>query len=266
MEFDKNRLMDNINCLIKEKNLRIGEVEAEVGISKGYLSRMSKEENDTIPTVDLIWNLAQKLGTSVDMLVGGDFSKVNDNLFFIMKYVYKLKTMTDLHDIEWRRVPKAFYEAVERGMQTHPLFVDNERDLRSLFPEEQQENAGGVTQRYNSSFVMSPVTVFDDCFEGTIPGFGMVYIMELFYNSKDEGAVPYTEIVMIEYGDEDAGYGDATTPICATLGKSQELRPSINELITCIKRHEADVQLNQQQKGVISRFLKFGEEEELPFN
>lgn len=266
MEFDKNKLMDNINSLIKEKNLRIGEVEAEVGISKGYLSRMSKEDNDTIPTVDLIWNLAQKLDTSVDMLVGGDFSRVNDNLFFLLKYIYKLKKDTDLHNIEWKRVPKKFYEDIEKGKGAHPLFMPVDDDITAFMSDKEKQKGGFPIQRYKSEFTFETVSVFDDCFEGEINGMGKVYIMELFYNSREEGAVPFTEIVMIEYGDEDAGYGDATTPICATLGKSQELQPSINDLMNCIQRHEADVPLSQQQKSAMSRYLNFGVEEELPFN
>lgn len=260
MDFDKNKLMNNINTLIKENNLRIGEVEADVGISKGYLSRMSKEDNDTIPTVDLIWKLAQKLGTSVDMLVGGDFSKANDNLFFVMKFIYKLKKDTDLHNVEWKRVPKKYYENIVNGALTHPLF---ENDLPSCSKDGEPDIQ---TAHYKSSFTFENVSVFDDCFEGEIEYLGKIFIMELFYNSRDEGAVPFTEIVMLEYGDEDECRGDEIVPICSTLGRSQELMPSINELLTCIKRHEADVPLDQRQKSAISRYLNYGADDELPFN
>ena len=39
MEFEKEKLMKNINFLIKRKNMKIGELEAELGVSTGYLSR-----------------------------------------------------------------------------------------------------------------------------------------------------------------------------------------------------------------------------------
>ena len=95
MEFDRSRLMNNITTLIKEKNIKIGELENSVGISTGYLSKMAKPENESMPGIDLIWKLAEKLGVSVDMLVGGDFSKSNDNLFYLVKFLHELKLETD---------------------------------------------------------------------------------------------------------------------------------------------------------------------------
>lgn len=46
MEFDRARLMNNINTLIKDKNIKIGELENSIGISTGYLSKMSKADNE----------------------------------------------------------------------------------------------------------------------------------------------------------------------------------------------------------------------------
>ena len=55
MEFDRARLMNNINTLIKDKNIKIGELENSIGISTGYLSKMSKADNESMPGIDLIW-------------------------------------------------------------------------------------------------------------------------------------------------------------------------------------------------------------------
>lgn len=41
MEFDKNRLMNNINTLIKERGMKIGSLETEIDISTGYLSSIT---------------------------------------------------------------------------------------------------------------------------------------------------------------------------------------------------------------------------------
>ena len=79
--------------------MKIGSLETEIDISTGYLSRMSKEGNDTMPGIDLIWKLAQKLEVSVDSLVTGDFQRSNDNLFFIMRFLHTLETDTNLHAV-----------------------------------------------------------------------------------------------------------------------------------------------------------------------
>ena len=49
MEFDRSRLMNNITTLIKEKNIKIGELENSVGIITGYISKMAKPENESMP-------------------------------------------------------------------------------------------------------------------------------------------------------------------------------------------------------------------------
>ena len=97
MEFDRARLMNNINTLIKDKNIKIGELENSIGISTGYLSKMSKADNESMPGIDLIWKLAQKLGTSVDMLVGGDFGRSNDNLFQLIRVDRKSTRLSSSH-------------------------------------------------------------------------------------------------------------------------------------------------------------------------
>ena len=53
MEFDRARLMNNINTLIKDKNIKIGELENSIGISTGYLSKMSKADNESMPGIDM---------------------------------------------------------------------------------------------------------------------------------------------------------------------------------------------------------------------
>lgn len=257
MEFDRARLMNNINTLIKDKNIKIGELENSIGISTGYLSKMSKADNESMPGIDLIWKLAQKLGTSVDMLVGGDFDRSNDNLFQLIRVLDKMKKDTDLHNIEWKRIPKEYYEKVKSGEKQHPLFVP---DFMGQTKLEQYS--------YDSDFTTDPVGIFADCFEGDMLEFGKIYIMNLFCNTKDEGATPYTEVILeqpeqeYEHGIEDG----RLIPICSTLGKGQSLEPYINELINCIEKHEADVNLNSEQKSIISAYMNACTDDELPFN
>lgn len=41
-EFNRQRMMENVNELIKEKGLKVGEVESAIGVSTGYISRLTK--------------------------------------------------------------------------------------------------------------------------------------------------------------------------------------------------------------------------------
>ena len=43
MEFDKTIFMNNITYLLKRRNIKIGDLENKIGVSKGYISRINKE-------------------------------------------------------------------------------------------------------------------------------------------------------------------------------------------------------------------------------
>ena len=43
VEFNKQLMLDNISFLLKEFGKKIGELEAEAGVSPGYISRISKD-------------------------------------------------------------------------------------------------------------------------------------------------------------------------------------------------------------------------------
>ena len=68
-EFDIQRLMDNINSIIQQKNIKIGEMESDIGVSPGYISRLTKKGNGAATSADLIWKVAKYLGVSVDFLM-----------------------------------------------------------------------------------------------------------------------------------------------------------------------------------------------------
>lgn len=74
-EFDIQRLMDNINSIIQQKNIKIGEMESDIGVSPGYISRLTKKGNGAATSADLIWKVAKYLGVSVDFLMDGNAAK-----------------------------------------------------------------------------------------------------------------------------------------------------------------------------------------------
>ena len=66
IEFSRQKLAENIMALMQQKKLKIGEVEQQIGISTGYLSKMLKKETDAAPSTDIIWKLSKVLGVSTD--------------------------------------------------------------------------------------------------------------------------------------------------------------------------------------------------------
>lgn len=46
MEFERARLMNNINTLIKDKNIKIGELENSIGISTDIFPRCRRQKTN----------------------------------------------------------------------------------------------------------------------------------------------------------------------------------------------------------------------------
>ena len=67
--FDKNRCLENIYSLAKEKGVKIGELESGSGVSVGYLSRLGKEDNTSVPSVETMDKMAEILDVTVDYLL-----------------------------------------------------------------------------------------------------------------------------------------------------------------------------------------------------
>ncbi len=83
-ELDVRRLMDNILILISAKKLKISDVENDIGISTGYLSKMIKKGESANPSMEIVWKLANYFDVSVERLVDGDVTDPYDNLSLII--------------------------------------------------------------------------------------------------------------------------------------------------------------------------------------
>lgn len=251
MEFDKNRLMNNINTLIKERGMKIGSLETEIDISTGYLSRMSKEGNDTMPGIDLIWKLAQKLEVSVDSLVMGDFQRSNDNLFFIMKFLKALESDTNLHAVEWERFGKYTDLQEKYGFSDLPM-LQNELKVNG------EKN---FYHRFQSVYDhKEKLWLSDENYCGMGPGLGVILLFKLQADKDGSGKTVY-EIYAIEDTPE-----EQVISICSTLQNEEAIAPTILDLYNCIYKHERDMKVSEEARNLINRYMNFREQEELPFN
>ncbi len=83
-DFNVIHLLNNILILIKAKKLKITDVEKEIGISAGYLTKMIKKGEAANPSMEIIWKLANYFDISVERLVDGDVTDPYDNLRLII--------------------------------------------------------------------------------------------------------------------------------------------------------------------------------------
>ena len=254
MEFDRARLMNNITFLIKEKGLKVGELENSVGISAGYISKMTKAENESMPGIDLIYKLAQKLDVSVEALVNGDFNRSNDNLLFLIKFLHSLQVDTDLHEIEW----DFFREYSE--IQEQYVLQDLPMLTRNLSVDMHE---GESSFKFLSQFsVEANLTTTKENFCG-FTSVGDALLFKLINHLPDNTKQTEYELYIID----DRGGGDEPLwPVCSSLVNNGELRPYLADLHNCLLKHSKDLRVTEDVRNLINRYLAKRSDEELPFN
>ncbi len=254
MDFERSRLMNNISVLIKEKGLKVGELENKVGISAGYISKMTKADSESMPGIDLIYKLAQELEVSVEALVCGDFNKSNDNLLFLIRFLHSLEEDVNLHRHEW--------ESFETygALQKEYAFPDLPMMTRTLEVNLQQKESAF---QFVSAFKKDAnLTVTKDNFCGFVPELGTVLLFKLD-NHLPEGRKTEFEMYVIE----DRGGGDEPiTPMCSSLDSDGEVSPYITDLYNCLLKHSKDIKVSEETRTLINRYLSNREPSELPFN
>lgn len=98
---DKQKLYENIKTLSKVYGVNLGEIEEEAGVSKGYLSRIVKEKDASIPLLDLIFVVTQKFKVSIDSLFFHDYPSMEKDEHYIYRFINKLLVMSNLGQIKW---------------------------------------------------------------------------------------------------------------------------------------------------------------------
>lgn len=248
MEFDKMKLMNNINALIKDRGLKIGELESELKVSTGYLSRMSKPENETIPSVDFIWKLADKLQVSVDFLIDGDYTTATNNLEFMANFIHSLIKETDEMNMDWQRFSNPDKLVEEYVMPELPMVQKG-----------MVMNIDDGECRKNFSSLYRPkvkLTMGDENYNAFVPHLGGLLVFKL---RDEKTGKPVYEMYSADMEE------DEIIPICSSLEGGKVVEVLMQDLYTCIWRHENDLKVSEEARRRIQMYMQYLEDT-LPFN
>lgn len=102
--FDKNRIIENIYFLAKEKGLKMGDIEKNAGVSPGYLSRINKSDSTSIPGIDLMYYIAQQLGVSVDTLLTAHYEQLTKADKYALDFIQKVIDDTREEKLDWEQL------------------------------------------------------------------------------------------------------------------------------------------------------------------
>lgn len=247
MSFERKRLIDNIYRVAKEKDINIGTLEEEAGVSKGYLSRLAKKEDKGTFGVDLLCSIADTLEKTLDALVYEDTESLTENEKYMLDFLDRLTLQTEKRSLEWEMMPPDIQDTM--FIYEHPLFrtverMDEDYHSTPYFYE---------TNEYCSAF-MAPETLHVDgnCFFTMIDEFSrtQLYIMEV--SPKTYGTNPnrprIKELYFIRNGKAE--------PVACTELLCDQVKEAVERLYNAIEEARSNLRINTSSKSVIDRFMK----------
>ena len=127
--FDRKRLLSNIASLTKEKGIKIGDLEAEAGVSAGYFSRLNKGDSNAVPNIEVLTAVSDRLTVTLDGLVKVDYETLTPSERYFIDFIDKLIAKASTFSMLWEEqtIRKMLAAGIDQdGNAIHPLFAVRE--------------------------------------------------------------------------------------------------------------------------------------------
>lgn len=259
-EFNKQILFDNINYLVKQKNIKIGELESEAGVSVGYLSRASKDGGSN-PGIEFIVKVASIFNISIDTLVSVNLSSITPTEEYLIDFLTKLNNDTIENNLDWCRESKEELNSLRNDIydnSRHPLF-----EVKTFFEQTESEYPSETTEKvFVSNSYDVHTSIVGDCFSLKMKDRTTLYIMNIaktVRRSNDSSA--YAKEIWISRFDDQQF-------LCSNHNDST-LGSFVDQLYTNIQEYIKHPRINPDVKDVLDAYLNDGllasDEDNLPF-
>ena len=98
---NRRRFFKNVRYLIKENNIKIGQIEERAGVSAGYMSRLEKPGNSADPSLQFVVTVAKMLGVSIDALLFDDLTSKPESEDMVNDFILRLSDLSKKREIDW---------------------------------------------------------------------------------------------------------------------------------------------------------------------
>ena len=241
-KFNSKLLFDNIEYLIRTQDRKIGEVEAEAGVSAGYISRTNKESGGK-PGIDFIMNISEVLHVSIDTLLKVNISSLTPTESYLVSFLEKLTKDTIKDLLVWEFETK-----------------DNLNDLNPneslptdypLFSCEMFSYDGGERTEERMVFVSRSfgknTGIHGDCFQLRLKNGAYLYVMDIcgFNNKKQKDTAK--EIWM--------SMNDGSTQFLCSDCADSKMKPVIQDLHYAITENIKHPKVKPEFKYIIDSYM-----------
>ena len=257
--FDKKLFFDNISYLIRENDLKVGEVESQAGVSAGYISRTSKD-GGTKPGIDFIVNISKILNVSIDVLLGVDLEKLTPTEKYLISFLDKLISDTAHDKLSWNKDSAGNLNHLEcdiNGNTDHPLFHSE------TFMEPGEEGyPNEVTRNIFISNTFEELTyIAGNCYSLVLKNGAQLYLMNIsksVHSSREKDI--YAKEIWMQIRNGSAKY------LCGTRSEAP-ISDRVESLYTAVEEDSKHPKIDQNLQEIIDAFMKddFSDDMDVPF-
>lgn len=127
-EFNKKLFFKNVYQLIDEMKFKVSDFEKQIGVSKGYLSRLSSCDSNINMTIDLAYKIANTLETTVETLNSQNMTTTSKNKKYILRVLHAICEKTENGKFTWERENDNNFHGSFTAGNIHPLAQVNENN------------------------------------------------------------------------------------------------------------------------------------------
>lgn len=265
---EKDLFADNIHYLIKKSGLSVKRFEEEIGVPKGYLSKISKKsepvsDDDPIEEVDFLMRCVDFFNLSVFILLAFDFSASTPTERYLVSFLDKLISDTGFGGLCWVVRPKDAYD--EMGID---LQASGKNLTFHLKPSSQKDkgNHPELAFKYiynDSKFYNDQKTISGDCYYLDLRNSSALHLINVRYgfDLATEEDVFAKEIWMQTKS--------GLKLVCSDL-ESPRLAKFIKTLFNKVGEYVKQVEIDKEVEDAIdlymeSTFVIFKDDFDLPF-
>lgn len=247
-KFNKFLVLANVRELLKDSNIKIGQIEKEAGLQNGYTSRLEKLDNTTEPSIEFLVTASKLLKVSVDALISYDFHSLSETELYLLKVIDKFRLDTINNKLEWQ-IDSADYlntgvrEAVDID---HPLFQTN----AVYFDEDTDYPIQHDITTFTSNAFGPTTEIADDCYRLGLKNHSTIFVMNikrLLARNKDKEGYSKEIWLVNRYGEHECLVSEKNFPV---------LSRAVDNLYTEIKAYAMRPKLSQNTRRILDGFLE----------
>lgn len=226
--FRKDVFIRNIYGLAEKKNLKIGEIEKECGVSTGFFSRYKKEDGNARISIDSASAISEILGVSLETMISYDMTRMSQQEIYQNNFFSKLLKDTETDVVRWHCTPLPDVEEMcELGHGYYDIYEIDPLPI-ILWDEDGYPHYYGVAQDANEK-----MNFHGDVYACRINKGMYVYLVDVEYCSEK------AKVIAIDFWGQVLGNKQTMIPLFTTktmarreAEKAETLKKAIETSLT----------------------------------